>query len=143
VTEDIENLRYNTAIAMIMEYVNFLYKEKEVSREAVEALALLLAPFAPHISEEIWCQVLGNKFSVHQQSWPKYNPKLVEEEIVTIVIQVNGKVRGQIGVSSQASGVRRQIEELAKKEKNVTKYLKGKKIKKTIFVPGRLINFVV
>ncbi len=64
VTEDIENLRYNTALAALMEYINFLYQEKSISRQAIETLALLLAPFAPHIAEEIWCEVLKNKFSV-------------------------------------------------------------------------------
>jgi len=143
VTENIQNLRYNTAIAAIMEYVNFLTRTKGVSREAIETLVLLLAPFAPHISEEIWCQVLKNKFSIHQQKWPKYDPRLIKEKRVTIVIQVNGKLRGQIEVSDQASVISDQVEKLAKKEKNVAKYLKGKKIKKVVFVSGRLINFVV
>lgn len=150
VTENIQNLRYNTAIAAIMEYVNFLtrtsnkqQRTKGISREAIETLVLLLAPFAPHISEEIWSQVLKNKFSVHQQNWPKYDPRLIKEKRVTIVIQVNGKLRGQIEVSDQASVISDQVEKLAKKEKNVAKYLKGKKIKKVVFISGRLINFVV
>lgn len=143
VTEDIQNLRYNIAIAAIMEFVNFLYKEKSVSRQAIEVLAQLLAPFAPHISEEIWCEVLGNKFSVHQQPWPKYDSKLIEEEKIIIVIQVNGKLRGQVEVQRAKSKNQKEIENLAKKEKNVAKYLNKKKIKKVVFVPGRLINFVV
>ena len=143
VTEDIENLRYNTAIAAMMEYINFLYKEKTVSQQAIETLALLLAPFAPHISEEIWSEVLKNKFSVHQQKWPEYDSKLIKEEKMTIVIQVNGKLRGQVEVKSQKSKVKSQVVELAKKEKNVAEHLKKKKIKKVVFVSGRLINFVV
>lgn len=143
VTEDIENLRYNTAIAAMMEYINFLYKQKTVSREAIEILALVLAPFAPHISEEIWCEVLKNKFSVHQQKWPKYDPRLIKEKKVTVVIQVNGKLRGQVEVLSNQVKKKSVVEKLAKKERNVAKYLKGKKIKKVVFVPGRLINFVV
>lgn len=143
VGEDIAKFHFNTAIAAIMEFINFLYKEKTVSREAIETLALLLAPFAPHISEEIWCEVLKNKFSIHQQKFPKYDSKLIKEEKVTIVIQVNGKLRGQIEVGSKESGDRRNVEKLAKKEKNVAKYLKKKKIKKVVFVPRRLINFVI
>jgi len=150
VGEDIELLKYNTAIAAMMEFLNSWSQKGSLSKKDASDFLKLLTPFAPHISEELWCEVLGNKqsfssnkFSVHQQPWPKYDPKLIKEEMVTIVIQVNGKVRGQIEISSQASGVRRQVENLAKKEKNVAKYLAGKKIKKTIFVPGRLINFVV
>lgn len=143
VTKDIENLHYNTAIAVIMEFINFLYKEKSVSRQAIETLALLLAPFAPHISEEIWCEVLKNKFSVHQQDWPKYDSKLVREKETTIIIQVNGKLRGQVKAISDQADKQAKIEELAKKEKNVAKYLEKKKIKKVIFVPGKLVNFVI
>jgi len=149
VGEDIEGLHFNTAIAALMEYVNFLSKQKSVSRKAIETLVLLIAPFAPHLAEELYYQLnpkpytLDPKFSVHQQKWPKYDPKLVKEEMVTIVIQVNGKVRGQIEVKSQKSKVKSEAGKLAKKEKNVAKYLEKKKIKKVVFVPGRLINFVV
>ncbi len=143
VTEDIENLRYNTALAALMEYINFLYQEKSISRQAIETLALLLAPFAPHIAEEIWCEVLKNKFSVHQQTWPKYEAKLIREEKVVIVVQVNGKLRGQVEIPAAQATRKAPVEKLAKKEENVAKHLAKKKIEKVVFVPGKLINFVV
>ena len=143
VTRDIEKLHYNTAIASIMELINFLYQEKKVSQEAIEILALLMAPFAPHIAEEIWCEVLKNKFSVHQQKWPEFDEKLIKEEKVLIIIQINGKLRGQIEVPSNQATQQAAVEKLAKKEKNVIKHLEKKKIKKVVFVPGKLINFVV
>jgi leucyl-tRNA synthetase len=143
INEDIELLKHNTTIAAMMEFLNNWSQQGSLSKKDAGGFLKLLAPFAPHLAEELWVEGLGNKFSVHQQSWPKFNPKLIEEEMVTVVIQVNGRVRGQIEISSQESVVRGQVEKLAKKEKNVTKYLAGKKIKKTIFVPGKLINFVV
>ncbi|MCJ7792475.1 MAG: leucine--tRNA ligase [Candidatus Marinimicrobia bacterium] len=143
VTEDIENLRYNTALAALMEYVNYLYQEKKVSREAIETLVLLFAPFAPHISEEIWVEVLKNKFSIHQNSWPKYEEKLIKEEKVMMIIQVNGKLRGQREMARDQAFQQSAVENMAKKEANVAKYLEKKKIKKVVFVSGKLINFVV
>ncbi|HUV42936.1 MAG TPA: leucine--tRNA ligase [Patescibacteria group bacterium] len=143
VTRDIEKLHYNTAIASIMEFVNFLYQEKRVSQEAIEILALLMAPFAPHVAEEIWCEVLKNKFSVHQQKWPEFDEKMIKEEKALIIIQINGKLRGQIEVSSNQASQQVEVEKLAKKEKNVAKHLEKKKVKKVVFVSGKLINFVV
>jgi len=143
VTEDIQNLRYNTAIASLMEFVNFLTREKKVSRQAIETLVLLLAPFTPHLAEEIWSEVLGNKFSVHNQRWPEYDSKLVKEEMATVVIQINGKLRDRIIINHQSSIIKSQIEKLAKESERVKKYLAGQKIKKTVFIPGKLINFVV
>lgn len=142
VGEDIEAIKYNTAIAAMMEFLNSWSQKGALSKKDAGIFAQLLAPFAPHISEELWSQV-GGKFSIHQQPWPKFDPKLIKEEKITIVIQVNGKLRGQVEVKSQESKVKSQVEKLAEKEKNVAKYLKGKKIKKVVFVPGRLINFVV
>jgi leucyl-tRNA synthetase len=143
VTQDIENLRYNTALAALMEYVNFLYQEEKVSREAIETLVLLFAPFAPHLSEEIWVEVLKNQFSVHQQPWLQYDEKLLKEETVMVIIQVNGKLRGQVEVKSEEGEKQSVVESLAKEEANVAKYLEKKKIKKVVFVPGKLINFVI
>ena len=150
VTEDIENLRYNTAIAAIMEFINFLYGGASgdvfsgpKTIKTVEVLALLLAPFAPHLSEEIWVEILKKPFSIHQQSWPKYEEKLIKEEKVMVIIQVNGKLRGQVTVKNGGGGKQSVVESLAKKEANVAKYLEKKKIKKVVFVPGKLINFVI
>ena len=140
VSSDLDEMKFNTAIAAMMEFING-WAENFLNFKEAELFIKVLAPFAPHLSEEIWCEVLGKKFSVHQQSWPKYNEKLIKEELMTIIIQINGKMRGEIEVKNGL--IQAQIEELAKKEPNVVKFLSGEKIKKVIFVPGRIINFVV
>jgi len=142
VSKDIDQLKFNTAIAAMMEFVNEWEKGFLSSKEA-KLFVKILAPFAPHFTEELWCEVLGNKFSVHQQPWPQYDAKLVKEEMITIIIQVNGKMRGEIKVKPQVSNLKSEIEKAAKKEANVAKYLEGKQIKKVIFVPSRIINFVL
>ncbi len=143
VGEDLENLRFNTALAALMEYVNFLNGKERVERWEIEVLALLLAPFAPFLAEEIWCEVLKNNFSVHNQKWPDYDPKLVREEEVVFLIQINGKLRDKIKISSKKGENQSEVEEIAQGREKIKKYLLGKKIKKVIFVPGKLINFVV
>lgn len=169
VTEDIEKFKYNTAISAIMEFVNLLYNKAIGSRsvgnrgraydsyspnhlvpgaypsewdEALKNLCLLLAPFAPHITEEIWAEILGQKSSIHKSSWPKYNPNLIKVDEVEIVIQIDGKLRSQLRVFGKQSKSKEQIESLARKDPRVAKYLGSKKAKNTIFVPGKLINFV-
>jgi len=126
----------------MMEFINE-WSLGFLNRKEVEVFVKILAPFAPHFAEEVWVEILGNKFSVHQQSWPKYDKSLVKEEMTTMIIQVNGKLRGEIQVKSEESGEQSEIEALAKKEANVAKYLEDKKIKKVIFVPGKIINFVI
>lgn len=143
VTEDIEEFKYNTAIAKIMEYVNVLYEYRVSDIGYLKPLVLLLAPFAPHLSEELWVEVLGQPFSVHQQPWPKYDSKYIVQDQVIIVVQVNGKVRSQLKVKSEKSKVKDEILRLAKEDEKVSKWLKGERIKKEIFVAGRLVNFVV
>jgi len=150
VGEDIEQMKFNTAVAAMMELVNEMSNvppeadqmSNEQWGEAVEKLLLILAPFAPHITEELW-EKLGNKFSIHQQKWPEYDPQLIQEEIVTIVVQVNGKVRDKLKVKSQKSKVKSEVEKLSQQSEKIKKYLVSKEIKKVIFVPGKLINFVV
>ncbi|MFH1840980.1 MAG: leucine--tRNA ligase [Candidatus Shapirobacteria bacterium] len=133
VTEDIEKLKFNTAIAAMMEFVNALYAQ---DFEFSKTLVLLLAPFAPFMAEELWSEVLKQPYSVHQQEWPKFDPRLVREEKNIVVVQVNGKMRGKIAES-------RETEEAAKKEPRVARFLAGKTIKKVIYIPGKLVNFVV
>jgi leucyl-tRNA synthetase len=140
VTEDIENFRFNTAVSALMILTNEFEKAKELSVISYRSLVKLLAPMAPHISEEIW-QKLGGKKSIFFQLWPKYDPKLVKEEIITLVIQVNGKVRDKIEVEADIS--EEKARELVISQKNVRKWIQGKEIKKVIFVPGKLINIVV
>jgi len=167
VTEDIEGLKFNTAIATLMEYANFL--EDLIKRleghgdqrpvgaakvkcaeleETSRVLVLLLAPFAPHMTEELYQRVIarpqsGEFVSIHQQQWPEYDPELAQDEVVQIPIQVNGKVRGVVLVDSDSARREEFVTKKAKEEKGVVKYLDGKGIKKIVFVPGRLVNFVV
>jgi len=164
VTEDLENLRYNTAIAHIMEFVNALTDTPQlITHNHIKSLLLMLAPFTPHMTEELWEKIIHldlktgdtsgvasgrtRKFnSIHLHPWPSFDPKYLEEDITSRVVQVNGKVRDvlEINVSDTIEvGEKVFVEEQAKKSEKVQKYLKGKKIHKTVFVPGKLINFVV
>lgn len=142
VGEDIENLKHNTAIAGLMEFLNH-WSEESLSKEDAGIFLQLLAPFAPYLAEELWCEGLKNKFSIHQQAWPSYDPKLVKAETVIIPVQINGKVRGQVTLAQAKAKQEAEAVKLAKEEENVAKHLKGKKIKKTVFIPAKLLNFVV
>jgi len=200
VTADIESLDYNTAISAIMEWVNFLegkvvdssqftvhsktdkaVNREPITRNEVKTLLLLLAPFAPHVTEELWqrlhargpvssfppasarskpsrpslpsqpteLRAVGSPSrtttpcfeSIHLHPWPKYDPKLAESEIIVLVVQVNGKLRDRI--EAERGIDQKEAEKLALSSAKVTKYLQDKKLKKTIFVPDRLINFVI
>lgn len=149
VTEDIAGrFNFNTAISAIMELVNGLYnyKEKEqgtnilVVKEAVKSLLLLLAPFAPHIAEELWYSI-GNATSVHLEKWPEYIPEALAVDEVTVVIQVNGKVRDKITVPIDMD--KKEVEEIAKSQPKVDEYIKDKDIKKVVVIPNKLVNIVV
>ena len=147
VSKDLEELGFNTAVAALMEYVNDLYKIKAKNgfskeapwKQSLETLVQLLAPFAPHIAEELW-QELGHKDSVHISSWPVHDPKYLVTETITIVVQVNGKVRANIEMS--AASTEDEIIKQAKSNERVKPYIKDD-IRKTIFVKGKLVNFVV
>ncbi|OGG40235.1 hypothetical protein A2116_02295 [Candidatus Jorgensenbacteria bacterium GWA1_49_17] len=141
VTEDIENLHYNTAISALMILLNAMEKNKDSLLVVHNSLFLkLLAPFAPHIAEELW-EKSGNKTSIHLEPWPEYDPRLVEEETFELVVQINGKTR--VTVSAQKGLSRKEAEEAALGIAKISEILGGKKPKKVIFVPDRLINFVV
>jgi leucyl-tRNA synthetase len=147
VTDDIEGNRYNTAIAAAMTAVNDFYKLKteafgkhEVWQEALESLVACVGPFAPHITEELWFQ-LGHHTTAQRDSWPKYDEKYLVTDTLTIAVQVNGKLRGEIDVA--ASAAQEEIVEAAKQHEKVAAHLEGKEIRKTIYVPGKLVNFVV
>jgi leucyl-tRNA synthetase len=144
-TEDLSNdYQFNTAISELMKLSNALsdYKQKDsaVYAEGINTLLLLLAPFAPHIAEELW-HGLGNKKSIHLRSFPIVDPEALIADEITIVIQILGKTRGTIQVPTSAS--KDDIERLAKESPIAQKHLDGKEIKKTIVVPGKLVNFVV
>ncbi|MFO0781001.1 MAG: leucine--tRNA ligase [Candidatus Gracilibacteria bacterium] len=139
VTEDIENFQFNTCVAALMEFVNTASKTG-IDRESQKLLTKIIAPLAPHLAEEIWEQ-LGEKFSIFEHSWPVYNPDLLVESSLVLPVQVNGKLRGQIEVSVDAS--KEKILEAAKNDGNVAKYLEGKSLVKEIYVPGKLVSLVV
>lgn len=146
VGDDLENMYFNTAIAALMEFTNELYKLKTAGvagkswRFAIKSLLQLLAPFAPHITEELWHQ-LGETKTIHLSDWPKADEtKLVSDEIV-LAVQVNGKVRGEITVASDADEV--AVLGVAKQHPNVKKHLADKTLVKEIYVPGRLVSLVI
>ena len=140
VTQDVERMRFNTAIAQMMTLVNEILKVPTRHREVMETLVLLLAPFAPHIAEEIWCR-LGNSPSICHARWPEWDPAMVEDEEVKVVIQVNGKLRGDLTVPKDTPAD--ELKSLALDHENVIRFIEGKEIRKEIVVPNRLVNFVV
>ncbi len=139
VTEDIENMQFNTAIAHMMEFVNSFSKLHHYPKDVLEMAAQMLHPFAPHLAEEIWHN-FGHKTSIAFAALPKINPEYLVEEKITYVIQVNGKLRGKLELSKDKS--EKEILDEAKDHPNIKKYLTGE-IKKTIFVPDKLINLVM
>jgi len=140
VTADTERLDYNTAISAMMEYVNLVREQGAGSRQAVEPLLVMLAPYAPHLAEELWA-ALGHDRSIFEASWPSYDERLAAAGEVEIVVQVNGKVRGRVTVSRGASEA--YVLEQALKDESVKKFVDGNPVRKTIFVPDRLLNLVV
>jgi len=138
VTEDIEALRFNTAISQMMIFTNEMTKAQQRPRGVIEPFVLLLSPFAPHIAEELW-SVLGHHPSVSRQPWPAYDPAMIVSERMIIPIQVNGRLRAKIEVPIDA--VREDIERLARTE--AAEWLQGKEPKKVIYVDKKLLNFVV
>jgi leucyl-tRNA synthetase len=147
VTQDIESFGFNTAIAALMELKNHMqdYRNTAVAHsrawdEAVETLLLLLAPFTPHIAEELWARI-GKAYSIHQMAWPVADPDIAAEELITLVVQVNGKVRDRIEVPADIK--EDKAREAALASPNVRAHLNGKKPKKVVYVPGKLVNIVV
>lgn len=139
VTEDIGKLRFNTAISQMMIFVNFASKFNEMPRGALENFLKLLAPFAPHLAEELWNK-LGNKESIFKQKWPEYNPVLIKDEEIELVIQINGKLRDKINVPTDIA--EKEATELAQQSQKIQNFIGTKPIKKIIFVKNRLINIV-
>jgi leucyl-tRNA synthetase len=147
VTDDMENFAFNTIVAGLMEFTNTLQKAKGTSvygteawEEAIETLLLLLAPCCPHVAEELWART-GRAYSIHQQSWPEYNPDLAAEEVITLVVQINGKLRARLELPADIT--EEAARETALADAKVQRHLGGKEIRKVIYVPGRLVNIVV
>lgn len=140
VTEDVENMRFNTAISKMMVCVNALTKAEKKPRAAIEGLLRLLEPFAPHLAEELWAR-LGHKPSLSKTDWPEWDEALCQEDLVTIVIQVNGKKRDDFEVAKDAA--KEAILAEAKSREKVRGFLENTQMVKEVYVPGRLVNFVV
>ena len=165
VGEDLENLKFNTAVAALMEYLNLMYDKKDkVSKNILKRYILLLAPLAPHITEELWQLVNSSEsmvnseggdktknnelqakrtknWSVHQQSWPEYDPKQIEEDKVTIIIQVNGRIRDKIEADKGIS--EEEVARLSLDRPKIKSYTKDRKLLRSIWIKGRLLNLVI
>ena len=140
VTEDIENMSFNTAISAMMVLTNHLNSLKDqVPKEAAEKLVLMVSPFAPHLGEECW-NLLGNSDTLAYHPWVEYDEALCVDNTVTMGVQVNGKKRGEIEIAVDAD--QDTAMEEAKKDTRVLNQLDGKDIKKIIYVPGRILNIV-
>ncbi len=139
VTEDYNQLHFNTAISQMMVFVNEAYKAESLCYEYVEGFVQLLAPIAPHISEELW-EVLGNKDGISYVAWPTFDEAALVENEVEMVIQVNGKVRSKVTVALNED--KAIIEKLAMEDALVQDFISGKTIRKVIVVPNKLVNIV-
>jgi leucyl-tRNA synthetase len=140
VTNDFEGMSFNTAIAQMMIFVNDCYKEKEVSKTYIEGLVKMLSPIAPHICEELW-ETLGHNETLAYEAWPTYQEALCVDNVVTIVIQVNGKIRDKIEASADAT--KEELEKLALESVKVQELLNGATPKKIIVVPKKLVSIVL
>jgi leucyl-tRNA synthetase len=145
-TDDMDAFKFNTLLAALMEYTNYLVRAKETAvygseawDEAMRTIILLLAPIAPHVTEELW-ERLGGAYSVHTQPWPEYDAEAAADEVITLVVQVNGKVRGRVEVPADVDEEAAIAAALA--EPNVQQHLEGKALQKRVYVPGRLVNLV-
>lgn len=158
VTEDMEELRYNTAIAKLMTYYNFLVKQESLSREEVETYLKLLAPFAPHMTEELFQMIFadtelisadqrksaGNQWnSIHLSPWPEFDEKLIIHDVINLAVQVNGKLRGVLQLDQDSPKDKEGIRKLAEQDERIAKFLEGKSIKEVFYVSGKILNFVV
>jgi leucyl-tRNA synthetase len=141
VGDDINNFKFNTAVSALMILTNALTDNLAIDEKSYSILLQLLAPLAPHISEELW-QALGNKESIFKSAWPKYDPKLLINEITTIVVQINGKMRDTFEIKTTES-TEEEIKQIALSRPTTQKWLTGKEIKKIIVIKGKVVNIVV
>jgi leucyl-tRNA synthetase len=147
VTEDLEGFRFNTALAAMMECTNTLMRLREMGAAAtsewgpaLRTLVLVLAPFAPHLAEELWAR-MGQPYSVHQQAWPAWDPDAIREETITLVLQVNGRVRDRVQVPAGLDEA--SLRETALASEKVRRFIDGMQVQDVIVVRGKLVNVVV
>ena len=139
-TAGLEDLHYNTSIAALMEFVNTIRAENVASREVIEDLIVMLAPFAPHFAEENW-ERLGHEGSIFDVRWPTWDERLTVEETVEIAVQVSGKTRSRVTVPRDAD--QGAVVEAAQRDVAVRRFTEGKEVRKVVYVPNRLLNLVV
>ena len=139
-TDDLEAMRFNTAISRLMEFTNAFTGHDVRPKSAMETFTLLLAPIAPHLAEELW-EVLGHDETLAYAPWPTFDPELLKDDEIEIPVQINGKLRGRVVVPSDAD--RGDIEAAAWADERITALLAGKTLRKIIVIPGKLVNFVV
>ncbi len=146
VTEDVQAFKFNTALAALMAFNNTLVKVAttdvwgtEAWDQAIRTLVLLLAPFVPHVADELW-ERLGGEYSIHEQAWPVADTDLAAEEVISLAVQINGKVRGRLDVPADVS--EESAAQQALDHPNVSKHLEGLTVRKVIYVPGRIVNIV-
>lgn len=148
ITRDYEQFEFNTIISTLMELMNVLYEAQQNGAagskawtEILEIYTLMMAPAVPHISEELWTNVLGKPYSIHNQSWPEVDREMMKKDEITLIVQVNGKLRDRIVVPVGIN--KEEAEKIALASEGAALYLEGKEVKKVIVVPGRLVNIVV
>jgi len=140
ITIDIEVLKFNTALAALMEFLNLVRKEGGASSDTMKIFVTLLAPLAPHLAEELWEKLGGSGFVI-EQSWPTYDESLTIADTITVAVQINGKVRGDLTVPADIAS--QDVIKQAKEVENVAKHLEGKEIKKELYIEGKLVSFVI
>ena len=133
-------MRFNTAIAAMMEFTNHLTPLSVRPRSVLEPFVLLLAPFAPHLAEELW-HVLGHRETLAYEPWPAFDPALTKADEIEVPVQINGKVRLRLTVPAEID--KAELEKTAPSDERVRQFLEGKQIRKVIVVPGKLVNLVV
>ena len=136
-----EDFRFNTIVSVLMEYVNFLSEQKTIDKKSIETLALLLAPMAPHIGEEFWQVILGNKGSIFSQKWPEFDKSKTAEDEVNIAVQINGKLRATLRMPIDSS--QEEVMAVALTEPNIFKYVEGKEFKKVVHVKNKILSLAV
>jgi len=139
VTQDMENLSFNTTVGRLMEFVNYFKGQELRPHAGMESFVLMLAPMAPHICEELW-QILGHSESLAYAPWPVFDERYVQENTIEIPVQINGKIRARLKASVSATG--KDIEQAALADPRVQKYLEGVTLRKVVVVPGKLISIV-